>query len=162
MPDSGGLSETEYRQTYERHAAEILRYAIRWTGRRDIAEELTSEAFLKMYQNRGSVTAAQAGAWLTTTVKNLATDRWRRIQLERRHSAEAPAMHSESHPELRWEDMIRHPSLKAEHRACLTLRFVHGMERKEICSHTGLTDNQVKNCLQYGLKLLREVYGVRE
>jgi RNA polymerase sigma-70 factor (ECF subfamily) len=157
-----GLTEDEFRAAYERHAVEILRYAIRCTGRREIAEELASEAFLKMYQHRGSISPSQAAAWLTTTVKNLATDRWRRMEVERRYRPVQPTLHAEAQSELRWDEMLRHPALKAEHRACLTLRFVHGMDRKEICSQTGLTDNQVKNCLQYGLKLLRDVYGVKE
>jgi DNA-directed RNA polymerase specialized sigma24 family protein len=58
--------------------------------------------------------------------------------------------------------MLEHPSLKPEHRVCLTLHYVHGMENREITSYTGLTANQVKSCLQYGLKLLRKAFGAGE
>jgi DNA-directed RNA polymerase specialized sigma24 family protein len=52
-------------------------------------------------------------------------------------------------------------SLKPEHRVCLTLRYLHGMNRSEIATHTGLTENQVKSCLQYGLQLLRKALDAK-
>lgn len=148
------IPEGEFRELYDRHIHEILRYAQRCVGRREIAEELTSEAFLKMYLHRDQVDPDRAGAWLTTTVKNLATDYWRRQQVERKAQTPAPAVTPAS-TDLPWDDLVSHPALKAEHRACLTLHYVHGMTNKEITAHTGLTDNQVKNAIQYGLKLLR-------
>ena len=45
--------------------------------------------------------------------------------------------------------------LKPVHRACLILRYVHGMTRAEIAGRLGLTDNQVKGHLQYSLTILR-------
>lgn len=156
--DAGG----DFRRAYEEHAAAVLRYAIRCTGRREIAEELTSEAFLRMYQHRHEVDMPRAGAWLTTTVKNLAMDYWRRQEVERRAGLERPVEAPASPLEGNWEDLLDHPSLKAEHRLCLTLHYVHGMEGKEITSHTGLTANQVKSSLQYGLKLLRKAFAGKE
>ena len=41
------------------------------------------------------------------------------------------------------------------HRACLILRYVHGMTREEISRRLALTDNQVKGHLQYSLTILR-------
>lgn len=150
-----------FRAAYERHAAEILRFAIRCTGRRDVAEELTSEAFLKMYVNREHVDMERAGAWLTATVKNMAIDYWRRMEVERRPEnllAASRPLHSD--PEVgRLREMLGHPALKAEHRVCLTLHYVHGMENKEITAHTGMSANQVKSALQYGLRLLRKAFG---
>ena len=44
------------------------------------------------------------------------------------------------------------------HRACLILRYVHGMSRAEIARELGLNDNQVKGHLQYALTLLRREF----
>ena len=154
-----GDREEAFRAAYQRHAAEIFRHAWRCTGRREIAEELTHEAFLRMYQHRDEVDFSRAGAWLTATVKNLAADYWRRQHVERKSADATSAPEAAGIPDVRWEDLIEHPSLKSEHRACLTLHYVHGMANKEITSHTGLTENQVKSALQYGLKLLRAAFG---
>ncbi len=159
---SEGLSAAGYAVLFERHAAEILRYAIRCAGRREIAEELASEAFMRMYQNRDRIDPTRAAAWLTTTVKNLATDYWRKNALERRYSAALTRPEVQPPSQGAWEEMLREPALKPEHRACLILHYMHGMERREIASHTGLSENQVKSCLQYGLKLLRKSWGIVE
>lgn len=164
VPERYAIAGGDFRAVYERHAAEILRYAIRCTGRREIAEELTSEAFLKMYQHRAQVDFSRAAAWLTMAVKNLAIDYWRRLEVERRAgNAQAAAGPDHALPRGRdWEELIEHRSLKPEHRVCLTLHYVHGMANKEITSHTGLSENQVKSSLQYGLKLLRHAFGSKE
>jgi RNA polymerase sigma factor (sigma-70 family) len=152
-----GLSDADLRALYESHRPEILRYAVRCAGRREVAEELTNEAFLRMLQNREAIDAGRAAAWLTTTVKHLATDYWRRQSLERKHALSLVGREPEA--AANWPELLQSASLNAEHRACLTLHYVHGMQRKEIVSHTGLTEHQVKNCLQYGLALLRKAMG---
>jgi len=156
---AAGVSEAEFRKIYERHAAELLRYAIRCVGRREIAEEITSEAFLRLHQNRQVIDGERAAAWLTATLKNLAADYWRRTEVERRHLNMTGYEETAAEITGGWEDLLRDPALKPEHRVCLTLHYVHGMDRKEISSHTGLADNQVKSCLQYGLRLLRKSHG---
>ena len=163
IPDVGSANnERIFNLLFERHSGEVLRYAIRCTGRREIAEELASEAFLKMFQNLQHIDPARAGAWLTTAVKNLATDYWRKQAVERKYSSAVASPTVESPRQQDFEQFLQSPALKAEHRVCLTLHYIHGMERKEICSHTGLSDNQVKSSLQYGLKLLRQQFGVAE
>lgn len=155
---------SDFQLIYDRHAQEILRFAIRCTGRREIAEELTSEAFLRMYQLRGQIEPHRAAAWLTTTVRNLAIDHWRRQETERTNQHLLASGNSGAAPPVasKWEYLLDHPTLKPEHRACLTLHYVHGMGNKEITSFTGLTENQVKNALQYGLKLLRKAFARKE
>ena len=53
-----------------------------------------------------------------------------------------------------WLDRVR--ALKPIHRACLILRYVHGMERSEIAAHLGLSETQVKGLLQYARELVRK------
>jgi DNA-directed RNA polymerase specialized sigma24 family protein len=53
------------------------------------------------------------------------------------------------------------PQLKPIHRTCLILRYVYDMERAEIAVRVGLTENQIKSCLQYSLELLRKYLGSR-
>ena len=47
-------------------------------------------------------------------------------------------------------------ALKPIHRACLILRYVHGMERSEIATRLGLSETQVKGLLQYARELVRK------
>jgi len=140
---------------YRLHAAAVFRFAVRCVGRRDIAEELTSDAFLALHQNLATIEVDRLPSWLFTVVRNRATDYWRRQALEQEYATTtfpAPARMDEETVEA-W--VAGHPALKPVHRLCIILRYVHGMSRDEISQQTGLTAHQVKGHLQYALTLLR-------
>jgi RNA polymerase sigma-70 factor (ECF subfamily) len=155
------ISLDEFNGIYNQHVDAIFRVTLRAVSRREIAEEITSEVFLTLYQSAETVTPDQIPAWLFTVAKRRAADYWRRWYLEQRwtdSSSETDyADPAQSHPEIPFDDLLtRCPALKPVHRACLVLRFVQGMTREEIAVHTGLSEFQVKGHLQYGLKLLRD------
>jgi RNA polymerase sigma-70 factor (ECF subfamily) len=144
-------------EAYRRHLAVVFRYAVRVVGRRDVAEELTSEAFVALWRSFDTIDASQLPAWLFTVVRNRATDYWRRAGVEQRYLAALdpdPAVLASEAGFREWLDAA--PALKPLHRAVLILRFVHGLERTEIAGRLGLTDTQVKGHLQYSLRLLRQ------
>jgi len=151
-------STEEFEALYRQHADSMFRYALRCVSRRDLAEEITSDAFLALYRCREKPEAGRVAPWLFTTVRNLATDQWRRKAVEQRYlnTVQEPV----AQPQMVFsESVLADPALKPEHRACLILRYVQGRERNEIAQLTGLTDNQVKSCLQYGLVILRKLLG---
>lgn len=151
-------------QLYRRHVDALFRFAVRQVGRRDIAEEITSEAFLALHRNQDRIDEAQLPAWLYTVVRNRAVDYWRRQAAEQRALLEyeqgRPTM---TEPRSLLEHSLsRNKALKPVHRVCLILRYVYGMERGEIAQETGLSEVQVKGHLQYGRRLLRsQLAGAR-
>ncbi len=152
------ISKEEFNGIYRQHVDAVFRVCLRSVTRREIAEEITSEVFLTLYQSAGNVTLEQIPAWLFTVAKRRAADYWRRWYLEQRWSDSEAAPKPETHtPEYSLEDLLsRCPNLKPVHRVCITLRFAHGMSRSEIATQTGLSELQIKGHLQYALKLLRD------
>jgi RNA polymerase sigma-70 factor, ECF subfamily len=144
-------------EAYRRYLAMVFRYAVRVVGRRDVAEELTSEAFVALWRSFDGIDASQLPGWLFTVVRNRATDYWRRTGVEHKYLADlerdpiAPGGAAEFQG---WLDAA--PALKPIHRAVLILRYVHGLERAELASRLGLTEMQVKGHLQYAHRLLRK------
>ena len=147
-----------FEELYRVHVHAVFRFAFRVTGNRATAEDVTSEAFLALYRNLSSIDEAMLPGWLLTVARNRARDLWRRREVEQRALAEMdpPVAAAESRLE-RW--LLECPDLKPAHRTCVMLRYVYGMTRAEIAEKTGMTETQVKGCLQYGLKLLRDAYG---
>ncbi|MCS7023452.1 MAG: sigma-70 family RNA polymerase sigma factor [Bryobacteraceae bacterium] len=139
---------------YDQHVHAVFRYAWRLTGRRDLAEDFTSEAFLALHRNLDQVEDARLPAWLFTEVRNLAIEYWRRASREQTLSEAAPFLRPDGSSSL--VDLLsRATGLKPVHRICLTLRYLYGMDRQEIARQTGLSEHQIKSALQYGLELLR-------
>jgi RNA polymerase sigma-70 factor (ECF subfamily) len=148
-----------FEDLYHEHVAAVFRFAMSVAGRRETAEDLTSEAFLALYRNLESIDETRLPGWLLTVVRNRARDLWRHQTVEQRHVdalvAEPEAPSSEL-PLEQW--ILEGAGLKPIHRTCVMLRYVYGMTRTEIAAETGLSDTQVKGHLQYALELLRKAY----
>ena len=168
----GGSSErascfvivTEFESLYRQHAQAVFRFAMSITRRKELAEDLTSEAFLALHREMASIDPSQLPAWLLTVVRNRARNLWRHHVIEERYAVEMkPAAPPAAPPASSLEEWIlASPGLKPVHRLCVMLRYVSGMTRAEIAAETGLSETQVKGHLQYALTLLRKDHGVRQ
>jgi RNA polymerase sigma-70 factor (ECF subfamily) len=132
----------------------VFRYTARCVGRRDVAEDITSEVFLTLHRNMAGIDLNELPGWLFAVARNRAVDYWRRSKVEQRYLQTLPP------PETTWSPPLEmwlreSKALKPVHRACLILRYVHGMERVEIAKTLGLSEMQVKGHLQYARTLLR-------
>lgn len=147
-----------FEDVYREHVAAVFRFALSVVSRRDLAEDLTAEAFLALWRNFDGIDQSQLPGWLIAVVRNRARDWWRRQQVERRHLEDMVDPSPTAAPPLeQW--ILEHPDLKPVHRTCLMLRYVHGMTRAEIAAKLSLSETQVKGYLQYALALLRRAYG---
>jgi len=144
-----------FEELYRKHVHTVFRFAVHCVGRREAAEDLTSEAFLALYRNLDQIDESLLPGWLLTVVRNRARDQWRRQKTEQRYIEEAAKVPAEEAPPFeRW--LMENNDLKPIHRACLILRYGYGMTRAEIAAQTGLRETQVKGHLQYVLELLRK------
>jgi RNA polymerase sigma-70 factor, ECF subfamily len=122
----------------------IVATLIRTTGDWDLAEDCTQGAFeraLKTWPRDGI--PRRPGAWLTTTSRNLATDRLRRaaVGATKLRAVASMSQHDDPHdhdesciPADRLRIMFTccHPALRLEARVGLTLRTLAGLTTTEI------------------------------
>src|SRR5262245_21230401 len=116
-----------FEEVYRAHVQAVYRFAFTVAGRKEDAEDLTSEAFLALYRNFAGIDQSQLPAWLITVVRNRARDWWRHQEVEKRHAAEEQRLAQDpaGPPSREVEDVERFilesPDLKPVHRACLML-----------------------------------------
>ena len=144
---------------YQRHLLTVLRAASRAVGRRDVAEEITADAFVELYRQFDRINVDLLPAWVLTVMRNRAIDYWRRQNVERRHVEMVGRVVSVEDPRPMPDGLFSHRALKPTHRACLLLRYQYGLSREEIGRRLGLSETQVRGHLQYSLKLLRKSLG---
>ena len=145
-------------ELYRQHVQAVFRCALSVVGRKELAEDLTAEAFLALWRNFDGIDQERLPGWLIAVVRNRARDWWRRQQVEQRHvNQEMSSVRPEPPPLEHW--ILDSPDLKPVHRTCVMLRYVHGMTRAEIAERLALSETQVKGYLQYALALLRKTYG---
>ncbi|MES2392077.1 MAG: sigma-70 family RNA polymerase sigma factor [Acidobacteriota bacterium] len=153
---------SDFDEIYREYAGAVFGVSLRAVSRPEVAEDITSEVFLAFRDQVDRVPREQLPAWLFAVAKRRAADYWRHHYVEQRWSEavlqESPRS-TTTEPEFPLETLLgRCTELKPMHRRCLILRFRHGMSRAEIAEHLRTSEMQVKNHLQYALKLLRDTF----
>ena len=92
-----------FEELYRQHVQAVFRFALSVAGKREVAEDLTSEAFLALHRNLAAIDQSQLPGWLLTVVRNRARDWWRRQMVERRYAEQfVAAPEPEAPPVERW------------------------------------------------------------
>jgi RNA polymerase sigma-70 factor, ECF subfamily len=141
-----------FERLFERHRQLVYRFAYQMVPRRDDAEDIVQEAFVRAYQNLGKYRdEAKFTTWLLRIVTNLCTDQARMIQ--RRSALEQ----QEAAGSLQWmtniesEDPVQNleadrrvqalrkalNALPAHHRSVIVLRDLEERDYTEIAEVLG-------------------------
>jgi RNA polymerase sigma-70 factor, ECF subfamily len=73
--------DDRYIEAYDRCWLPVYRSALAWSNEASAAEDLAQEAFLRLWERRGSIDwDGPVLGWLLVTVRRLATDRFRRLR----------------------------------------------------------------------------------
>jgi len=172
------LATTQHRRIYG--------ICYRFTGNPTEAEDLTQEAFLKMFKNLSNFDPAKGGftTWLTTLTRNLLVDNYRRTRMERAsdsldetYSGEedgptkadklADNKPSQEHHvaglELRAQIQHALAQVSPDLREAVILRDLEDMDYKEIAEILGVPQGTVKSRISRGraelAKLLKRIEG---
>lgn len=161
-----------FERLYDRHRVMVFRFAYQMVGRRDDAEDLTQDAFVRAYQNLHRYRdEARFTTWLLRIVTNLATDRIRmsrrRFALEQQESAGAlewmtlPPDEGDPVENLESERKIAAirtalAALPPHHRTMIILRDIEERDYKEIAEIMGCTVGGAK------LRVLRARRALRD
>jgi RNA polymerase sigma-70 factor (ECF subfamily) len=146
---------------YDRYLDTIYRYVYYRVGSRQLAEDLTSETFLRALRRIGTFTwqGRDFAAWLVTIARNLVADHFKssrfRLEIttadmvanEGAETAEGP-----EHAVMRaWTNTALLEALKRlnpQQQECLVLRFLQGLSVAETARIMGKNEGAIKT-LQY-------------
>ncbi|MGH3343728.1 MAG: ECF subfamily RNA polymerase sigma factor, BldN family [Carbonactinosporaceae bacterium] len=154
----GGDGEA-FAQLYETYIDTVYRYVYYRVGGRAVAEDLTSETFLRALRRIGSFTwqGRDFGAWLVTIARNLVADHFKssRFRLEVTTGEMLDADGVETSPEDSVLEALSNASLidaikqlNAQQQECVTLRFLQGLSVAETARIMGKNEGAIKT-LQY-------------
>lgn len=147
------------------YSDKIYRLALRYTGDRGQAEDLTQETFLRAYKNLSRFDRNQeAGPWLFKIATNLCRN-WLRDNRETPvESFEGFSQLAESSPESIYfkkeseKDLaLALDSLPQKYREVILLKHIGELSYEEICRTLDLELSLVKNRLYRGRILLRDL-----
>ncbi|MBA3489545.1 MAG: sigma-70 family RNA polymerase sigma factor [Longispora sp.] len=148
---------------YERYVDTVFRYIYFRVGSRPLAEDLTSDTFLRALKRISSFTwqGRDLGAWLVTIARNLVADHFKsgRYRLEVATGdvleADRPERGPEGSPEAAVLDKLTNitlltavKQLNPEQQECIVLRFLQGFSVAETASTMAKNEGAIK-ALQY-------------
>jgi RNA polymerase sigma-70 factor (ECF subfamily) len=141
---------------YERYVDTVYRYIYVRVGSRQLAEDLTSETFLRALRRMDSFSwqGRDIAAWFITIARNLITDNAKsarfRMEVSTADMLDADPR-TEAAPEhevlerLRDERLLEAVrSLKPEQAECVVLRFLQGLSLAETATVLGKSEGAVK------------------
>jgi RNA polymerase sigma-70 factor (ECF subfamily) len=148
---------------YDRYMDTVFRFIYFRVGNRQLAEDLTSDTFLRALRRIGSFTwqGRDLGAWLVTIARNLVADHFKsgRYRLEITTGdvldADKEDRGPEGTPETAVVDHITNVTLltavkqlNPEQQECIVLRFLQGFSVAETAKAMGKNEGAIK-ALQY-------------
>lgn len=142
---------------YASHAPGAVRLARGITGDRMLAEDLVQEAFARLATRFPDLRDPAAfGAYLRTTVTNLARSHFRRLSLERTYlereaGTQMTTPDPESHSEV-WDAVLRLPPRQ---RAAIALRYYEDLSVVQVADVLGCPAGTVKSLSSRGIAQLR-------
>jgi RNA polymerase sigma-70 factor, ECF subfamily len=146
-----------------RHQDRVRALAFRMTGRWDVADDLTQEAFLRVYRSAARyVPAAAFSTWLYRIVVNLCLDRSKRLRPAATPDDWEPGQTAPSAEEslVRQEkiDAVRREvaDLPERQRAALILHRFELLSHAQIAEITGWSESSVESLLVRAYVRLRE------
>jgi len=162
-----GVDDEVLARLYADHFASIVRMAWALCGDATVAEELTQEAFVRLYLHRQTLRdAAAAPAYLRRTVANLAIDRGRRRARRPDQPLEpagevasASSATSDARPGMDVDLVAALDQLPARRRACVILRYHLDLSEAETAQALGISTGTVKSQTHKALAQLRQHLG---
>ena len=162
-----------------RHRAPVFHFILRFTGQRQLAEDLLQETWLKVVRGRVAYEPkARFTTWVYAMARNLCVDSARKQTHRRAESLDAPrgddgpglgeliADPAGIDPERGAHAALVRPlleqalqSLPEEQREVFVLREFSGVPFKDIAVITGTSENTVKSRMRYALEALRKRLG---
>ena len=153
-------------EAYRRHAGAVFGLANRVLGRRNLAEEVVQEVFLRLWHHaerfdpeRGSLRSWLLAQTHGRAVDLLRSETARKGREEREHRIRAEAGYDLEHEvwDLAVADQVREAlgALPTEERKAIELAYFKGLTYREVALALGQPEGTVKSRIRAGLKRLR-------
>lgn len=152
------MRRSVFEQIYEEQFDGIYRYALAQMGNPASAEELTQEAFLRLFENGARVRNPKA--WLFRVANNLRTD-WFREQGKQHSSRRCETAIVDPETALQEQELVKRvvsaiAALSVSQRECIILRQYGEMSYREIADLLDMSIDEVKVHLYRARRNLRQ------
>lgn len=149
-----------FRQWTDEYQDQVWSLALYLLGDRAEAEDVSQEAFIRLWQHRESVSGDRVRPWLLRVTRNLCLDRLRKrrpeVEIEDQHALSSGPAEGLRNSQLGERLKVALARLAEPYRSLVVLRDVQQSSYEDVAQATGLSMPQVKTYLHRARKQLRE------
>ena len=153
---------------YSRALPQVYGYLLPRCGSAVVAEDLTAETFLAAVKASRQGSGAEVSvAWLVGVARHKLVDHWRRVAREQRNLSVAEQLTDglDDPWDEHLDSAVVHASLarlSAHQRAALTLRYLDGLQVREVAEHLDRSVRATETLLVRARATLRRIYREEE
>jgi RNA polymerase sigma-70 factor (ECF subfamily) len=149
---------------YEQYSDQIYRFLAWQTGDSVLAEDLTSEVFLRAWKNKEKLSPDDQKAWLYRVARNLTTDYWRKKKPTPLDEQEEVVFDHDLHEEVAQKEQIAQlqklvTAMREDYKTVLTLRLFEQIDYGEISTIMKKSEGNIRVLYYRALKELRSQYA---
>jgi RNA polymerase sigma-70 factor, ECF subfamily len=163
---TGAGDRRAFKALYDATSRRLFGVALMILGRRELAEDVLQEAFVRIWTQARQFDPARGSAlaWLSRIVRNLAIDQLRRERgLHDDIEDHADTLSATPAPLAERADLSRGLArLKEDQRNILHLAFVQGYTHEELVDRLGVPLGTAKSRVRRGLEQLRAYFDAEE
>ncbi|MGX5174978.1 RNA polymerase sigma factor [Aliikangiella sp. IMCC44653] len=157
-------NRSAFEQLYLNCGGQLLAVAINLLGRKDLAEEVIQETFVKIWHNADNYHANRGSVmtWLVSMVRNRCIDELRHNKVNQKHQARLPLPtdinpNMESQSTLSDNVKLKHcvEQLDSGQRQSIQLAYFYGLTQQEITKHIEAPLGTIKSWIKRGLQSLK-------
>jgi RNA polymerase sigma-70 factor (sigma-E family) len=155
VPSEAPSRAEPLRAAFEEHYTPLLRLCVALTGKREVAEDIVQDAFVRVSPKIAGLDAPEVGPYLRRVAVNLWKSRLRRLRLERRPREVQPQANTsalEDRDEV-WRALLLLPPRQ---RACVVLRYYEDLPERHVAEILRCSVGTVKSQTSRGLTRLRK------
>ncbi|MBU0741652.1 RNA polymerase sigma factor [bacterium] len=166
------MDKRAFVEILQRQRDRVYSYSLYYLRDRDDAEDVTQDAFLRLWNKRHEVDPQRVEAWLIRVAHNLCIDRTRRRDAARRRlelpdalaaaanatsAAETAPDHGLQREQTRAMLLDAMDALQDETRSAMILHYFQGLKLDEVAGMLGIKTSTVKVQLHRARQVLRRV-----
>lgn len=140
--------ERRYQRAYDRFSRDVFRFLLAWTNDWTSAEDLTQEAYLRLWRHRASIDWDRPILpWLSVTARRLANNRFRALRRSLALTRSDPP--TDELVRARWIDVCRAlATLTPIERTALIMTAVEGWSYAEVAEALNTTDGAIRAAIR--------------
>ncbi len=158
--------ETQFMRAYDQYADFLFRFGLQKTGDREKTKDIVQDAFMRMWQYLSAdKVILNEKAFLFRTVRNLIIDHYRKHKSDSLENLQETGFNppSRDHEILMAESEAQEVlrmlhRLEDEYQEVIFLRYVEGLQPRDIAEVVGESVNVVSVRLNRGMKKLQQLF----